>query len=97
MEYVDLKELFVKEFNKVCNFVKENIDFDKIIVKNDQDVLFHIRNILFINVNFNIQNNINYININKLRKELIKEIGYYEYNQLEQSILEIYYKNIVNK
>lgn len=97
LENLNLQELFQKELNKVCMFVKNNMDLRNNDTKKSQDYLFHLKNMFYINVNFNIQNNKEYYKINEIRKDLIKEIGYYYYIQIEKNIFDSYYEQISNK
>lgn len=94
---LDLEDLFKKEFNEVCNFVISNMDLSLLKYNNSNDFLFNFKNMFYVNVNFNIQNNKDYYKINEIRRDLIKKVGYCEYINIEKSVFDLYYKIISNK
>lgn len=94
---LDLEVLFKKEFNNVCDFVMCNMDLNLLKNSNSDDFLFNLKNMFYVNVNFNIQNNKEYYKINEIRKDLIKKVGYYDYINIEKGVFDLYYTIILNK
>lgn len=92
-EEIKILDIFKIEFKKVCDFVIRNMEFKK---SNSFDENFYIKNTFYVNVVFNIQNNIDFQKINEIRTDLVEKVGYYNYIESEKEILEEYYNKLCN-
>lgn len=93
IEETKILNIFKIEFKKVCDFVISNMEFKK---SKSLDENFYIKNTFYVNVVFNIQNNIDFQKINKIRTDLVEKVGYYNYIESEKEILEEYYNKLCN-